>query len=180
MNVLPEVVSETELSNSFLSETTQICVVSRDCRRTMEGFVRMGIGPWRIYRYTKAADIRNTEFREKPETFHTCVCLAWTGQMMWEIIQPLDGETIYNEFLEKHGEGIHHVAFAAGDMPYEDQINEFQERGMPVIQSGLVKGTVRFHYFGTEESTSTTFEIYDPKGRDLPESDEWFPGPPPK
>jgi hypothetical protein len=30
--------------------------------------------------------------------------------MMWEIVQPLTGPNIYEEFLDRHGEGIHHVA----------------------------------------------------------------------
>ena len=180
MSDYPEVTSETTLSNSFLSETIQVCVVSRDHRRTMEGFVKLGIGPWRVYHYKEAPGIRNTEYRGKAETFHMTLCLAWTGQMLWEIVEPLDGRTIYHEFLEAHGEGIHHVAFAGGDKPYDAQIAEFEARGFPVIQSGLLKDVVRFHYFDTEEATGTTFEIYDPKGRDLPEPDEWFPGPPPR
>ncbi len=35
MSDLPSVVSDSELSNSFLSEAIQICVVSRDHKRTM-------------------------------------------------------------------------------------------------------------------------------------------------
>ena len=103
--------------------------------------------------------------------------------MMWEIVEPLEGRTIYNDFLDEHGEGIHHVAFAGreeggSEMPYGEQIAEFVKRGFPVIQSGLLKDVARFHYFDTEEATSTTFEIYSLKGRDLPEPDEWFPAPP--
>ena len=110
--------------------------------------------------------------------------IAWTGAMQWEIVEPLEGRTIYNDFLDEHGEGVHHVAFAGrnedgSEMPYDDQIAEFASRGFPVIQSGLIKDFVKFHYFDTEEATSTMFEIYSLKGRDLPEPDEWIPVPPP-
>ena len=45
----PEVINETTLSNSFISETIQICAVTRDYRRTIEGYVKLGIGPWAVY-----------------------------------------------------------------------------------------------------------------------------------
>jgi hypothetical protein len=44
----PEVVSESKPSNSFLGNLTEICVVTHDYRRVMEGLVQMGIGPWRV------------------------------------------------------------------------------------------------------------------------------------
>jgi len=180
MNDYPEVLSDCTMSNSFLSETIQVCVVSRDYKRTMEGFVKLGIGPWRVYHYKSAPGIRNTVFRGKDETFTMTLCLAWNGQMMWEIIEPLEGPNIYHEFLEAHGEGVHHVAFDGGDKPYDALIAEFEARGFPVTQSGLLKDVVRFHYFDTEKATGTTFETYDPRDRDLPEPDEWFPAPPPR
>ncbi len=184
MSDLPSVVSDSELSNSFLSETIQVCVVSRDHKRTMEGMVRLGIGPWRVYHYRDAPSIKDTVYRGADEKFKMTLCLAWTGMMMWEIVEPLEGRTIYNDFLDEHGEGIHHVAFAGreengGEMAYDEQIAEFARRGFPVIQSGLLKDIARFHYFDTEQATSTTFEIYSLKGRNLPEPDEWFPAAPP-
>jgi len=185
MSDLPSVVSDSELSNSFLSETIQVCVVSRDHKRTMARMVRLGIGPWRVYHYLDAPGIKQTEYRGEAEIFKMTLCLAWNGAMQWEIVEPLEGRTIYNDFLDQHGEGIHHVAFAGRDdggneMPYDDQIAEFAKRGFPVTQSGLLKDIARFHYFDTEDATTTTFEIYNLKGRDLPEPDEWFPGPPPE
>jgi len=39
------------------------------------------------------------------------VAFAKIGDVEWELIQPLDDKSIYAEFLEKHGEGLHHVAF---------------------------------------------------------------------
>jgi hypothetical protein len=41
---LPTVVSEAELSNSFLGALVEICIVTADHRRTMERLVRYG-GP---------------------------------------------------------------------------------------------------------------------------------------
>lgn len=184
MTKSPIVVSEDKLSNSFLGQTIQVCVVTRDYRRTLEGMVGLGIGPWRVYHYRQAPGITETEYCGISANFKMTLCLAWNGLMLWEIIEPLEGPTIYHDFLKEHGEGIHHVAFSGAEengveMPYEEQIREFSNRGFSVIQSGKLKERVRFHYFDTEKTVGTTFEIYDLKGRDLPDPDEWFPGPPP-
>ena len=32
------------------------------------------------------------------------------GPIVFELIQPLDGPSIYKEWLDEHGEGLHHVA----------------------------------------------------------------------
>ncbi len=47
----PTVLSATELSNSFLGGLLEICFVTADHQRTMEGLVRLGIGPWRVYTF---------------------------------------------------------------------------------------------------------------------------------
>lgn len=45
----PQVLSETRMANSFLGNLIEICIVTSDHRRAMEGLVRLGIGPWRVY-----------------------------------------------------------------------------------------------------------------------------------
>ena len=46
---------------------------------------------------------------------------------MWEIFEPLEGRTIYNDFLDEHDEGIYRVAFAGreeggSERPYGEPI----------------------------------------------------------
>ena len=48
MSAQPKVTSEVTLENSFLGDTIQICVVTKDMYRTMDGMVKLGIGPWRV------------------------------------------------------------------------------------------------------------------------------------
>jgi hypothetical protein len=60
MSDLPTAVSASELCSSFPSETIQVCVVSRDHRRTMAGMTRLAIGPWRVYPYRAAPGARTS------------------------------------------------------------------------------------------------------------------------
>jgi hypothetical protein len=179
MGHLPAVTGANTLSNSFLGDNIQICVVTRDFRRTMEGLVQAGIGPWRVYTFGPE-NVQELTYRGKPASYSMKLCLSFSGSMMWEIVQPLTGPNLYEEFLEKHGEGIHHVAFNCNDAPWQERLAAFREHGYEMVQSGLWEGRVPYAYFDTEEDTGTMFEIFDiPADFALPEPDEWYPAPPP-
>lgn len=176
----PAVLSATELSNSFLGRLQEICFVTADYRRTMEGLVRLGIGPWRVHTFDSSTVSERT-YRGAPADFGIKVCFAAVGELAVEIMQPLFGPSIFQEHLDLHGEGIHHVAFDAQGRPWEERLGAFAQRGFPVSQSGRFAGQNTFAFFDTEEVTGTTFETYDiPPGFVWPEPEEWFPGPPPE
>ena len=101
----PDEYKQTDLPNSFLDGTVQICVVTHDLERAVRAYAdRLGIGPWWI-QDAEPPEMTETRIRGVETPFSMRLALAWTGDMMWEIIQPLSGPTVYKEFLEKHGEG---------------------------------------------------------------------------
>src|SRR3712207_6629593 len=105
----------TPLKNSFLSKVVQVCVVTRDIDRTIREYAdRLGIGPWQVHTLAPPHLVR-TKLRGKECTYSMKMALAFIGDMMWELVQPLRGPTIYDEFLATHGEGIHHIAYSNGD-----------------------------------------------------------------
>jgi hypothetical protein len=80
------------------------------------------------------------------------------GQVELELIQPLEGKSIWSDFLEKHGEGIHHIRFNTPD--HEPVIEYLAQHGIGVSQmgSGLRPGTFWVN-FDTEEAIGFTIEI---------------------
>jgi methylmalonyl-CoA/ethylmalonyl-CoA epimerase len=50
-----------------------------------------------------------------------------------EFISPIEGDPIYRDFLEKTGEGIHHIAFQVDDLDAET--SKLIAKGIPVITS---------------------------------------------
>ena len=176
----PTVVSATELSNSFLGKLIEICIVTADHQRTMEGLVRLGIGPWRIYTFD-ARTVSERTYHGEEADWAIKVCFADVGDLALEIMQPLHGPSIFQEHLDRHGEGVHHIAFDLGGKPWQDRVAEFAARGFQPAQSGRFVGKNVFAYFDTEEATGTTFETYDiPDGFVWPEPEAWFPAPPPE
>ncbi len=106
--------------------------------------------------------------------------MDWSGTTFSEIIQPLEGESIYTEWLNRHGEGIQHVAQTCNGMSFDDRVAEFERRGFGVTQSGKFNGAVRYAYIGSKESTEFAVELLDfPEGFEMPEPEEWYPSAPP-
>ena len=116
----------------FLGKAVEIALVARDARRTIAGLWSLGIGPWRIYTFDPTNTTDQT-YRGRPSPFVMKVCFAAVGDMMWEVIEPISGDTIFSEFLDSHGDGIHHVAYDCNGSPFEERVAEFERRGFPLV-----------------------------------------------
>lgn len=55
-----------------------------------------------------------------------------------ELLEPTDPEGPVGRFIEKRGEGIHHIAFAVNDLM--NQLNSIRENGVDLIDSFPRKG----------------------------------------
>lgn len=49
-------------------------------------------------------------YREKPADFVADISLSYLGDIQLELIEPVSGQSIYSEFLENGGGGLHHSA----------------------------------------------------------------------
>ncbi len=176
---LPEVLTESGMSNSFLGKIVEVCLVTEDHERTMEGLVRLGIGPFRVYTFSPETVTEQT-YNCDASPFSVKVCFATNDNLTFEIMQPLSGRTIMREFLDEHGEGIHHIAFDCCGVPWNERIKLFADRGFTPAQSGRWLNKNSFSFFDTEAATTTCFETYHfPPGFAYPEPERWYPGPPP-
>jgi len=162
-------------ANGFLGNAIEIAIVTRDHLRTMEGLWRLGIGPWQVHTFSPE-NTANQTYRGEPSAFTMKVCFAQHGGMIWELMEPISGPTIFAEFLERHGEGIHHIAYDCNQIPFEERLAEFARRGFRLVQSGSWMGRNHFAFFETEAATTTCLETYIfPDGWEYPEPDEWYP-----
>ena len=74
----------------------------------------LGIGPWNLYTLD-AATLSDATYRERPAGFRIRHALAFTGEVMLELVEPMLGPSIWHEHLEQRGPGLQHIAFYPDD-----------------------------------------------------------------
>ena len=96
------------------------------------------------------------------------------GSAQIEWIEPVKGTSVYNEFLQHHGDGIHHLAYrTASPEQLEEQIQYFKSKGVGIVQRGSWQGTRGKGLFVYLDTAATgggqTIELmYDPNAPPSP------------
>jgi Glyoxalase/Bleomycin resistance protein/Dioxygenase superfamily len=124
-----------------------------------------GIGPWDVYEFNPDT-VRDLRERGEPVERSWRLALAQVGQVQWELVQPLDDDSIYAQFLAAHGPGVHHVGVGVGAAGYGGTIAELAGRGREVLLGGEYNG-VSFSYLSTDDELGVITEIFSgPPGVD--------------
>jgi methylmalonyl-CoA/ethylmalonyl-CoA epimerase len=141
----------------LFTETLQVSIVVRDLDAAMRTYVReYGIGPWDVYEFN-AGTVSDMRHRGEPVAWSWQLAIAQVGQVQWELVEPLDDESIYAQFLADHGPGVHHVG--VGVAGYDDTLAELAGRGQDVLLSGGYKG-LTFAYLSTHDDLGAITEIF--------------------
>jgi methylmalonyl-CoA/ethylmalonyl-CoA epimerase len=137
---------------------SQVAVVVKDLRKTMEAYTKiMGWKPWSVYEH-KPPILHDTMLHGKPETFSMLGAEVHCNPIDFEILQPLEGPSIYKEFLEEKGEGIHHVAVVNSTEDVDAALANFKKNGVEVTMEGRLGEGIRFYYLDTDPVLKMTAE----------------------
>ena len=138
----------------------QIGILVKDLQKSMERYWEtLNIGPWDVHTFSSDTV---KEFilcgQQVKSPFKFMVALAKFGDIQFELLQPVEGPTIYENFLKEKGEGFHHIKEKVADNEIEETLKKFKQKGLEVIQSGKC-GTDVFYYLNTEPTLSILYEI---------------------
>ena len=137
---------------------TQIGMVVRDVKSMVELYHKtLGWGPWNIY-VAEPPLLHSTYLRGKPTNFTFMNAETHVGPIDFEFIQPLEGPSIYKEFLDQHGEGIQHIACMGTGSNYEENLENFECMGLPVLMSGAIGDSIKFYYLESEPTLKLVLE----------------------
>ncbi len=85
--------------------------------------------------------------------------MAYSGDTLIEIIQPVSGQSIFQDYLDKHPEGgVQHIAYIVSDAEFDKSISELTKKGYKVIQS-LNLPVANVAFFDTVEKVGVVTEI---------------------
>lgn len=85
------------------------------------------------------------------------VAFTSMGSIELEIIQPVSGPTIHQEFIDSGRQGLHHLAFDVPD-DLEQRIETYQKMGIEVIMNGEAERS-KFAYLDTESLGGFIIEL---------------------
>lgn len=126
-------------------------VAVSDMDKTIEYYQSLGIAAVRSEVRFDSSSMADVEVcGEAPDgTFKARIRTAEIGPVAYEFIQPLEGDGLYKESLERRGEGIIDITFSVEDL--EAETAKLVEKGVEVILSGTPEIGGAFAYFDTRE-----------------------------
>jgi len=141
-----------------IPEISQVGIVVRDLNQSLEAYQELfRVGPFRVFE----PEYTDRMYRGKPENFKMRLAIAPWGSVDLELIQPLAGKTIYDEFLADRGEGLHHLGCVIQNL--SERIEIFKALGVQVLQSGRREGA-SWAYMDTEKLAGIIIELIERHG----------------
>ena len=129
---------------------TQIAVVVRDIEAALRTYTQtLGWGPWSVFDY-KPPLLHDTRVKGEPVEYRMIGAEASVDGLGFELIQPVSGPSIYQEFLDAHGEGVQHIACMKHSFSDSELMRRhWHDHGADVLMSGRIGDSIEFYYLDT-------------------------------
>ena len=139
-------------------KVTQVAVIVKDIDKTRIAWAQM-LGE-------KAPDVsvaeshfsRPTLYKGIPSDAKAKLAFFAMDNLQIELIQPLGGKSTWQEFLDKNGEGIHHIAFQVKNIDGIEK--EFALLKMPTVQRGGWDGGA-YSYIDSSKEIGCMLELLE-------------------
>lgn len=139
----------------------QIGFIVKDIEKTKAEFARFFDVPLPPTVYSGEYDVTKVEYRGEPAPDAKCLMtFFYFGDLQMELIQPNEAPSAWREYLEQHGEGIHHLAFNVKGM--KASIQNCEDWGMKLIQKGEYRrGNGRYAFMDASDSLKMVVEMLE-------------------
>lgn len=133
------------------------CWVVRDLEQVARSLAESLSIQWNVW--TIEPDGCTVRGEDVPFTFRLAV--AAVGDSNLELIEPLEGSSVYVEHLASKGEGFHHscIIYPSLEVMREAR-DELLHQGRDMIQSGVLGEAGEFYYFHMPENDSALEVLY--------------------
>lgn len=150
----------------------QIGIYVRDMDRAIEYFENvLGLGPWAVF---EGEPVWCKDHGERV-TYRGKMALAKAGSVQLELIQILEGRSLYCDLLGE-GEGLHHIGFFVRDL--DERLEAARAEGIPILQHALLKRlgmTIEYAYLDTTATGGVITEYIKPSMLGIPFPLNWGP-----
>jgi len=139
---------------SPFSQLHHVTVVVKDIERVVKFYSSVGLGP---FVSPEKHVFANKTLRGKPLTHKLLIREAQIGPAVLQLVQHVEGEDVYKEFIDKRGEGVQHLGFVVDNIDKAEE--QAVEMGLKVTQRGRREDGSGFSYFDTEEHAGVILEL---------------------
>jgi hypothetical protein len=129
----------------------QIGLVVRDVQAMAETLYQiLGIGPFRLMEWPIPGIDPQSTYHGQPRPYRILLGFARVGAAQIELVQPLDDQSIWSDFLASHGPGLHHFRITVSN--FDEMVGTLQTAGFKNIASGTGAHIgSKWAYFDTAE-----------------------------
>lgn len=142
---------------------SQISVVVRDLRKTMEHYHRiLRWGPWDVFEHVPPVHHDTWVDGEQVEYTLLGAETYVGGQdsgMNFELLQPLEGPSLWRKYLDEHGEGIYSIAVMFKTVEESEAAKRhFAANGMKVVNSARIGDHIEYYYVDSQPLLKVALE----------------------
>lgn len=110
--------------------------------------------------YSGDAEVVKGTYLGQPTTASCHMKFFETPSVQIELIQPDDTPSVWRQFLNEKGEGLHHIAFRVKSA--DEAIKAMEGKGYPVMQRGLYgDASGQFAYMDTQGDLKIILELLE-------------------
>lgn len=136
----------------------QVGVIVRDIEAALDRYCRIFGCERPAVIITDEPEKARAVYRGAPTDARAKLAFLRIGSVSLELIEPQGGASTWQEFLDQHGEGVHHLAF--GVKASDAVAAQFAAAGMPVAQQGHYEGGM-YTYIDGEKSLGLILELLE-------------------
>ncbi|NQT04419.1 MAG: VOC family protein [Dehalococcoidia bacterium] len=141
----------------LFSRPHHLAVIVKDMDEAIEYYQALGMGPFEPVKVVHTD--RMLYGKPAPSDIKLIARGGQMGPIWLELIQPVSGKYIHNEFLERRGEGINHMSFLVDDI--EEAISIMAEAGFEAIVYQKNVGGGGMAFFDTDKIGGVIIELQE-------------------
>lgn len=136
----------------------QVGFIVRDIDRAAQKFSEIFGFPKPPIIVTPGFERAKTKYDGQPSDATAKLAFFNTGQLQIELIEPDEKPSVWRDFLDQHGEGVHHIAFQVKDT--EKVVQHLAGYDVDVVQQGLYSdGSGMYTYLDSSLQLGVSIEL---------------------
>lgn len=137
----------------------QVGLIVRDIEKSLDAYMEVfGLEQRPSVQITDTVETAHTRYKGEPTEARAKLAFIPMGQVTIELIEPVGKPSTWQDFLDQHGEGVHHIAFNVEGT--DEIVSVLQGQGVPLVQRGDYTGGM-YTYLDSEAKLGVMLELLE-------------------